>query len=148
MIIMEFSKSLATLRKEANLSQDDLAEQLHITRQAVSKWESGLSTPDIDTVVKLCNILNTSPNKLLTDCDDGLHTTHGSKKHFTNIGFVMICIFCFLILVCGTGLLIINLFNGFLFEEPIHYLALGLIACSIILFFIAVAIDYHRRKKQ
>ena len=38
---MDFAQNLVSLRKAANLSQDKLAEQLHMTRQAVSKWESG-----------------------------------------------------------------------------------------------------------
>ena len=37
------SKNLSTLRKRANLTQDALAEKLHVTRQAVSNWETGVS---------------------------------------------------------------------------------------------------------
>lgn len=62
---MAFSNNLQHLRKEANLSQEKLAEQLHITRQAVSKWESGQALPDTDTCLRLCEILGVSPNRLL-----------------------------------------------------------------------------------
>ena len=62
---MAFSSNLQHLRKEANLSQEKLAEQLHITRQAVSKWESGQALPDADTCLKLCEVLGVSPNCLL-----------------------------------------------------------------------------------
>ena len=40
---MDFPKNLQSIRKAANLSQENLAEKLHISRQAVSKWEMGVS---------------------------------------------------------------------------------------------------------
>lgn len=45
---MEFGNKLRTLRKAKGLSQENLAKQLGISRQAISKWESDLSQPDID----------------------------------------------------------------------------------------------------
>lgn len=44
------------LRKERNLTQEELAEQLNITSQAVSKWESGASLPDFSQIVPLANL--------------------------------------------------------------------------------------------
>ena len=45
---MEIGERLQQLRKEKGISQEKLAEQLHVTRQAVSKWETGQSYPDLD----------------------------------------------------------------------------------------------------
>ncbi len=50
---MELYERLAELRKQANLSQEKLAEMLNISRQAVSKWESGASSPDINNIIQL-----------------------------------------------------------------------------------------------
>ncbi|MDE6659113.1 MAG: helix-turn-helix domain-containing protein, partial [Eubacterium sp.] len=47
---MAFKENLVFLRKSLNLSQEELAEKINVTRQAVSKWENGQSTPDMDTV--------------------------------------------------------------------------------------------------
>ena len=47
------SKNLAALRKRANLTQEQMAEKLHVTRQAVSNWETGKCQPDIETLTAL-----------------------------------------------------------------------------------------------
>ena len=45
---MKFEDKLQYLRKKANLSQEQLADKLNVSRQAVSKWESGASYPEMD----------------------------------------------------------------------------------------------------
>ena len=62
---MNFGKKLFELRKEKNLSQEELAEKLNVTRQTISKWETGQSTPDFDKIVPLCNIFEISTEELL-----------------------------------------------------------------------------------
>lgn len=62
---MEFNERLIELRKEAGLSQESLAERLNISRQAISKWERGESTPDIDNLKVLGQIYNVSMDYLL-----------------------------------------------------------------------------------
>ena len=63
---MNLGERLFQLRKEKNLTQDDLAEKLNVTRQTVSKWETNQSTPDFDKIVPLCELYEISPNELLT----------------------------------------------------------------------------------
>lgn len=53
-------------RKEKNMSQRELAEYLHITDKAISKWERGLSFPDITILIPLSEVLNVSLYDLLT----------------------------------------------------------------------------------
>ena len=55
---MRFSEKLPKLRKNNNLSQEQLAEQLGVSRQAVSKWEAGNSYPDMEKMLQMCQILN------------------------------------------------------------------------------------------
>ena len=62
-----FYKKLRNLRKQNNMSQEDLAHKLDISRQSVSKWESGLSMPDLDNVIKLSEMFNVSLDYLLKD---------------------------------------------------------------------------------
>lgn len=50
---MELYERLVELRKRENLSQEKLAELLNISRQAISKWESGASSPDINNIIQL-----------------------------------------------------------------------------------------------
>ena len=63
---MDLGERLFELRKAKNLTQDDVAEKLNVTRQTVSKWETNQSTPDFDKIVPLCELYEISPNKLLT----------------------------------------------------------------------------------
>ncbi|NLN47730.1 MAG: helix-turn-helix domain-containing protein [Clostridiales bacterium] len=62
-----FSENLKNLRKEKGLSQEELAERLHIVRQTISKWEKGLSVPDADILIRIAEIFETSVSTLLGD---------------------------------------------------------------------------------
>ena len=62
---MKFAEQLKKLRPEMHLSQDTLASQLFVSRQAVSKWENGDGTPDLKTLVKLAEILHVSLDTLV-----------------------------------------------------------------------------------
>ena len=67
---MTLSEKLQTLRKSAGLSQEQLAERLNVTRQAVSKWETGEGKPDIDNLLPLARLLNTTADYLLDETAD------------------------------------------------------------------------------
>ena len=60
-----FGTRLANLRREHNLTQNDIADRLNISAQAVSKWENDLTSPDIDTLVKLSDIFDITVDELL-----------------------------------------------------------------------------------
>lgn len=64
---MLFYEQLAALRRAKGISQETLAEQLGVSRQAVSKWETGTAKPELDNILALCRILEVSPNELLGD---------------------------------------------------------------------------------
>lgn len=60
-----FGSRLAECRREKNLTQEEFSNQLGITPQALSKWERGLSAPDLFMVSSICNILDVSADYLL-----------------------------------------------------------------------------------
>ena len=60
-----FGQRFQRLRKNANLTQEEVATTLNITAQAVSKWENDVSAPDISVLVELSNILSVSLDELL-----------------------------------------------------------------------------------
>ena len=62
---MAFSETLAYLRKSKGLSQEQLAQELDITRQTISKWELNQSTPDIDYLLRLSEYFEVSTDYLL-----------------------------------------------------------------------------------
>ncbi len=59
------SKNLSVLRKRANFTQDALAEKLHVTRQAVSNWETGKCQPDVETLTALSEALGCDITELI-----------------------------------------------------------------------------------
>ena len=64
---MCFSERLWKIRDEAGISQERLAEELNVSRQAVAKWESGVGMPDIDNLVSISNFFQVSLDYLLKD---------------------------------------------------------------------------------
>ena len=66
-----FAENLKKIRKEKGYTQEILGEKLNVVRQTVSKWEKGLSLPDVDMLSKIANVLETDVNILL----DGQITT-------------------------------------------------------------------------
>ena len=62
---MNIGAKIRLLRKEKRVTQEELAEYLHISSQAISKWETGASSPDIDLLPKLAIFFGTSLDNLL-----------------------------------------------------------------------------------
>lgn len=62
---MSLSNRIKTLRKNSQISQEELAEQLNISRQSVTKWESGDSIPDIERLIELSSIFGVTIDYLL-----------------------------------------------------------------------------------
>lgn len=71
-----FAENLKKIRKDKGYTQEILAEKLNVVRQTVSKWEKGLSLPDVDMLSKIANVLETDVNILL----DGQITTTDQSK--------------------------------------------------------------------
>lgn len=62
---MTLGEKIASARKEKGMTQEMLAEQLGVTRQAVARWETGLSVPDAGMLVRIAGALDTTVNDLL-----------------------------------------------------------------------------------
>lgn len=64
------SEKIAALRRKRGWSQEELAEKLGISRQSVSKWESGASVPDLDRIIRLSSLFEVSTDYLLKEDDE------------------------------------------------------------------------------
>ena len=62
---MNLSDNLKRIRKENNLTQEELAEKLNVSRQSVSKWESGTAYPEMDKMIQLCKMFDLNIDELL-----------------------------------------------------------------------------------
>ena len=62
---MKFGENLYNLRKATKMSQEKLAEKMNVTRQSVSKWENGESYPEMEKIMKLCDVFHCKINDLV-----------------------------------------------------------------------------------
>ena len=69
---MDFSEKLLTLRKAKDLTQEQLAEKLNVSRQSVSKWESGQAAPELEKIVAMSVVFDVTTDYLLksSEIDD------------------------------------------------------------------------------
>ena len=93
---MDFVEKLKTLRKEANLTQQEVADKLYVSRSLYAKYESGIATPDKDMLQKIALLFNTSVNDLVS-CEETTfmvveeHNTREKLKQITLITSVIVC---------------------------------------------------------
>ena len=88
---MTLGEKIQQLRKETGLSQETLAEQLGVSRQAISKWELGEATPDTDKIVRLCRLFHISTDYLLFDemeQDEKLYSIDQRRNVETDISVI------------------------------------------------------------
>lgn len=64
---MNLGEKITQLRKQKGLSQDALAHELNVSRQSISKWETGTSIPELEKLIALCNLFQISLDELVTD---------------------------------------------------------------------------------
>ena len=132
---MKFEEKLMDLRKKAGMSQEELADRLGVSRQAVSRWELGSTLPDAPNLLKLSDLFGVSIDWLLREGDTAeteaaqtkaaLQTEKEQKGHkgflIASIGFV-IAAFAFLISAID--------------RMSIHLVLLVFADCALALFFL------------
>jgi transcriptional regulator with XRE-family HTH domain len=80
---MAFSEKLKDLRKERGISQEELAKVLHITRQSISKWETGAAYPDMEKMKMLSDLYELTLDELMNQESKGASE---SEKERTEAG--------------------------------------------------------------
>lgn len=81
---MSFSEKLQKLRHDAKMSQEQLADMLDVTRQSVSKWESGMTYPEMDKLIEISRIFNCTLDDLTNDNIKDISVTE-KKSNFNSI---------------------------------------------------------------
>ena len=79
---MALSDKLYMLRKKSGLSQEQLAEQLSVSRQAISKWESGQSVPESEKLIAISNYFDVSLDYLLKDENENESNECSRNRHY------------------------------------------------------------------
>lgn len=87
---MNLSERIQTIRKQKGISQEELANEIGVSRQAVSKWESGQSQPDLDKVIALSEYFDVTTDYILKGVDETANThTMASKILYIVSTFMM-----------------------------------------------------------
>ena len=87
---MELAAQIAALRKKHGFSQEELGEKLGVSRQAVSKWESGQAVPELEKLKELSRIFGVSLNELLQLEESSPKKTEGAFL----LSLIHICLAC------------------------------------------------------
>ncbi len=107
---MELGKNIIKIRKENNLTQDDLADKYYVTRQTISNWENGKTYPDLETLLKISDDFNISLDILLKEDREmitKIDTSVKAKKKYKNLLKYVIIAIC-LLLFFGYKLIMLN----------------------------------------
>ena len=124
-----FKDVITKLRKEKGLTQLELAKKLNITDKAVSKWERGLSYPDITSISALAKALDTDTSYLIDLCEKDSKINPYSKKE--DINKLIILIFNAIALAMGVAIIVLIILNQIKTKNAILLLGIGLFTISI-----------------
>lgn len=118
-------ETIAFLRKEKGMTQNELAEKMNVTDKAVSKWERDLSCPDINTISKLADVLNVSVEELLKAKKQDYNKN--KLKDLINLIFKAVA------LAMGVAVIVLNILNQIEVKNSIVMLGIGLFCIGIYL---------------
>ena len=132
---MEFSTKLQRLRKQNNLTQEQLAERLYVSRTAISKWESGKGYPSIDSLKSISKLFSVSIDELLSSDELIILAEDESLR---NLGKVFSLIYGFLDLIVA-AFIVLPLFSQ---KEGECFLSVSLIKCTASSWIVALSFAF------
>lgn len=137
---MRFSDKLKLLRAEQNLTQDDLADKIYVTRTAISKWETDNGYPSIESLKQIAKLFNTTVDELINDEDlkhkEDLELKNSKTNH--------------IIALVGLAVGLISAICLFFIKTPFVFgmlIGLAILSASIYLVFTELSLAYYKDKK-
>lgn len=100
---MNLADRIQSLRKAKGISQEQLADQIGVSRQAVSKWESEQSTPDLDKIILLSDFFEVTTDYLLKGIEPVKDNREKSKVLTSKILYIVSTVLIFIGLFCAFG---------------------------------------------
>lgn len=104
---MEISEILKNKRTELNMTQDDLAKSLYVSKRSITNWETGRTTPDIDSLIRLSKLYDISLDDLLLNNSKAVKSIKNQAKlnsMNTYLAFTFITFLAFIFILATTGL--------------------------------------------
>lgn len=151
---MEFKDKLQNLRKQMNMTQEQLASLLYISRTAVSKWETGRGYPNLDSLKEISKLFNVTINDLLSTEEIVVATDLEKKQmnqQYTIYIFIMLNFFSALLAFVpifsnyvNDVYVFVNLFNYDSFID-IKLILSGFFILAFIFIFLHIIVLYYRK---
>ena len=91
---MTIAEKIKKLRKDNNMTQEDLAEKLNVSRQTISKWETDVVIPDADNIVSICKLFNITTDELL---DYKVESVQKKRQFIIDMGVLLFGIIGFIV---------------------------------------------------
>ena len=124
-----FADVIVELRKKKGMTQQELADKLHITDKAISKWERNLSYPDITSISKLADILGVESSYLIDICkkedSNNPYIKRNNIKQIINLACKAVGV------GMGIAVVVLNLLDELQVSDAITMLGIGLACVSI-----------------
>lgn len=118
-------ETIASLRKKKGMTQNELAEKMNVTDKAVSKWERDLSCPDVNTISRLAEVLNTSVDELLQAKNK--EYSNSKLKDLINVILKAVAI------AMGIAVVVLNILDSIEIKSSIIMLGIGLVCLAMYL---------------
>jgi len=129
---MSIEESIYKLRKKNNLSQGELASKMDVSRQSISKWETGQSVPDLKNIIKLSEIFNVTVDEIVKDKNINESKEENNKLEYNskNFKYQRNKTLGYIFMAVGALICIISVFlipAGILFGVPIFIFGIELV---------------------
>ena len=126
--LMKLSENLKIIRKENNLSQEQFAEQIGVSRQAVSKWESDQSYPEMDKVLLICKLYGYGIDELM---NENVSNVKEERQYKNNINKYIDDFFAFITKT-------VDMFSSMTFKQKVKCIFEQIIISIFLLFILKI----------
>ena len=137
---MKFSEKLKKLRQEQNLTQDDLADKIFVTRTAISKWETDNGYPSIESLKMLAKLFNTTIDELISKEDvkikEDLELKNSKINHYIALGGLVIAVICAICIFFIKNAIVLGVITGF-----------AILGACLYFTFTQLSLTYYKDKK-
>ncbi len=138
---MTIADKIKKLRKDNNMTQEDLAEKMNVSRQTVSKWETNIVIPDANNIVSICKLFNITTDELL---DYKVESIQKKKQFIIDMSVLLLGIIGFIVFAI---LLITNKIDETSSVITINvYGIIALIFLTLVIAFVMIMIKRNGKK--
>lgn len=142
---MNLSEKIIKIREENNLTQDEMAEKIFVTRQAISKWERGISYPSLDVLRLISKEFKISMNNLL-DVSENEKNKEYKPIGFKHYGFIIL--YVAMLFIVGGVMAAFNILsieaNAEIWELAVYNVLLGFVCLMVVYLLIQSIFPSHK----